>query len=122
MDNACRGFVFLELIATVAILLIVIAGLLFTFVNCIILNEINAETATAINDAQFVLEQVKGVPFASIESYTPPVFNNLFNENVPAPGVTQISSRVKEITVVVNWTDKKQRQRNVSLTTRIFGQ
>ncbi len=116
------GLTLLEVVFTSAILLIAIAALLYTFVNCILLNASNKELLTAANDAQYVLEQVKSLAFSQIESYTPPVFTNLLNESIPVPTVSSISSRVKQVTVNVSWTDKRRRTRDFSLTTRIVSQ
>ena len=117
-----RGFTLLELIITSAILLIAISGLLVVYVQVFILDESNRELVIAANDAQYVLEQIKGVAFASIGNYVPPALNNLQNENIPNPTVATISSRVKEVSVTVNWTGKRGRARSFSLTTRVFGE
>lgn len=121
-DTPRSGFTLLELLFTSLILLITISGLFLAFVNCIFLNESNNDLVLAANDAQYVLEQVKAVNFSGIDSYVPPVFTNLNNENIPAPVVTNISSRVKQVTVNVNWTDKRRRSRNFSLSTRVVSQ
>ena len=116
------GLTLLEVMLTSGILLIAIVALLYTFVNCIFLNESNKEALTAANDAQYVLEQIKSLAFSQIESYTPPVFTNLEDENIPAPVVTVISSRVKRVTVNVSWTDKRRRARSFALTTQFVSQ
>ena len=113
------GFTFLELLIVSAILIIAIAGLLMAFVNCILLNDANNELVVATGDAQYVLEQIKSLAYNDINTYVPPVFTNLRSENIPAPTITQVSAGVKEITVNVTWTDKRGRQRSVSLATRI---
>lgn len=109
---------------TSAILLIAIAGLLSVYVNALLLDETNHEKVIAANDAQYVLEQVKGTAFADIEDYHSPVLNNLQNEDISDPTVTAVpgSTRVKEVTVTVNWTGKRGRAGSFSLTTRIFGE
>lgn len=119
-----KSFTLLELMITSAILLIAIAGLLSVYVNALLLDETNRETVIAANDAQYVLEQVKGTAFADIEDYHSPALNNLQNENIPDPTVNSIGSngRVKEVRVTVNWTGKRGRARSFSLTTRIFGE
>jgi len=76
------GLTLLEVMLTSGILLIAITALLYTFVNCIFLNESNKEELTAATDAQYVLEQVKSLAFNQIESYTPPVFTNLTGDIV----------------------------------------
>jgi len=121
-NRSCSGFTLLELLFTSLILLITISGLFFAFISCAFLNESNNDLVVAANDAQYVLEQVKALNFSSIDTYVPPVFTNLSGENIPALTVTNISSRVKQVTVNVNWTDRRRRQRSFSLSTRIANQ
>lgn len=121
MSARVKGFALLELLVTSGILLIVISALLCTFVNCAFLNESNNELIIAANDAQYVLEEIKGLAYGAIDSYIPPAFTHLRSESIPAPTVTQAGSRVKEVTVTVNWEDRKRRQRSLSFTTRIYG-
>lgn len=120
MKSSSRGFSLLELMISVAILLIVISGLFVTFVYCILMNESNNNLVKAANDAQYVLEQIKGVTsYDGINSYSPPALNNLPNENIPNPTITDLyGNQVKEITVNVNWVERN-RQRNFQLSTRI---
>ena len=115
------GFTLLELMISVAILLIVISGLFVTFVYCILMNESNNNLVKAANHAQYVMEQIKGVTsYDGINSYSPPVLNNnLPNENIPNPTITDLyDNQVKEVTVNVNWVERG-RQRNFQLSTRI---
>jgi hypothetical protein len=120
---AVSGLTLLEVVFTSALLLISITALLYTFVNCILLNASNKELLTAANDAQYVLEQIKSRAFSDIlGDYAPPNLANLQNETISVPAETSISSRVKEVTVNVSWTDKRRRARQYELTTRIFGQ
>jgi len=111
------GFTLTELMIAMGILLIAISGLLTTFVYCILLNESNNNLVTAANDAQYVLEEIKGLAYNNINSYTPPAFNNLENETIPNPTVVEISG-IKEVTVNVSWSERG-RSRNWTLSTRI---
>ncbi len=113
-----KGFTLLELMVAMAILLIAILGILGVFINSILLSEANTNLVMAVNDAQYVLEQIKGLSFQDIDSYEPPEFNNLNNEDIPKPTVNEITSRLKEVTVNVNWT-QRNRNRNFQLSTRI---
>lgn len=113
-----RGFTLLELIVALGILAVVISGLLASFVYSVLLNESNANLVIAANDAQYVMEQIKGLAYNDIDDYEPPDFYNLQNENIAAPGITDISSGLKEVTVNVSWSER-QRARSFSLSTRI---
>jgi len=113
-----KGFNLLEVMTAIAILLLVISGLLVTFVYCMLMNISNNNLVIAANDAQFVLEQIKGLAYNdTIDDYTVPTFSNLYNEIV-TPTATVISSGLKEVSVNVTWTER-QRNRNFSLSTRV---
>lgn len=113
-----KGFSLLELIVAVAIFLIVISGLLITFVYCIILNESNNNLVKAVNDAQYVLEQIKALAYDQIVTYTCPTFNNLNDENIALDPPPSIGTQIAEVTVNVSWTER-QRARSFQLSTRI---
>lgn len=110
-----KGFTLSELMIAMAILLVAISGLLFVFINCILLNQSNNNMIVASNDAQYVLEQIKGLAYSSIGTYVAPTFTNLENETVTL--TRSIGVDITEVTVNVSWTER-QRQRNVSLSTR----
>lgn len=116
MRKKNRGFTLPELLLAMAILLGAVLGLLTTFIYCVLLNESNNNLVVAANDAQYVLEQIKGLNYNDIDDYLPPTFNNLNNETVTLS--RSIGSQIAEVTVDVNWTER-QRQRSFQLTTRI---
>ncbi|MFC1674366.1 prepilin-type N-terminal cleavage/methylation domain-containing protein [Candidatus Omnitrophota bacterium] len=115
MKRSDKAFTLIEILITMVILLIVITGLLLTFFNCIILNEGNSNTVIAVNDAQFVLEEVKGLAYTHIPVYSPPDFSNLNNEDVDYDYDVGVS--VTEVTVTISWNDRL-RQRSIELATR----
>lgn len=110
------GFTLIELLIAVAILLIVLSGSIAAFVQCMLLNDTNANLAVAINDAQYVLEEIKGLAYTDITSYIPTQFTNLNNETIVVS--KSIGPNISEVTVNVNWMER-QRQRNFQLSTRI---
>ncbi len=107
----------MELIIAVAILIVAISGLLVTFVSCLLSNEAKSNLITVFNDAQYVLEEVKNLPFADIGSYTPPALNNLPNENITFT-IPSSEFRIKTVTVEVSWTERGG-NKNFQLSTRI---
>lgn len=115
-----RAFTLTELMLAVAILMVAITGLLATFVYCILLNQSNNNLVIATNDAQYVLEQIKGLAYTDtnsyIDNYDPHTFTNLNNEH--AIPHRHEGTNIKEITVNITW-DERQAQRNFSLTTKI---
>ena len=115
-----KGVTLLELMVAAAILVIVISGLLFTFINCMLMNESNNNLVIAVNDAQYLLEQVKGLAYANINNSTLANLHNetvLYNGTITA-GVTELETNLKEVTVNVTWTEKG-RNRAFSLPTRV---
>jgi len=116
------GFALSELILASAILAVAICGLLAAYVNSLLMNQSNSNLTRATNDAQYVLEQVKGLSYSGIDTYVPPVFTNLANETITlAPAPYESSPNIKQVTVNVNWIER-QRNRTFSLTTRIAQQ
>lgn len=104
-----------------AIILIAILGLFTAIINCILLNESNNNLVMAVNDAQYVLEQIKGLAYDNINdfitAFDPLQFSDLYNQSITFPN-TVIGTSIANITVEVNW-DERQRQRNFTLSTRI---
>lgn len=115
------GFTLAELMVAVAILLVAILGILLVFILGMLMNESNNNMVTAVNDAQYVLEQIKGLPYGNItdfmNNFDPYEFTNLYNETVSFPG-SNVGSSIANITVSVSWTER-QRNRSFQLPTRI---
>lgn len=111
-----KGFTLIELLVVVVVLGLVITGLLGASISCLLLNESNNSLVIAVNDAQYVLEQIKGLPYSGISSYSVPLFNNLTDEDVTV--VSSVGSNIAEVTVNVSWTERL-REKDFSLTTRI---
>lgn len=111
-----KAFTLSELMIATAILVVAIAGLLLLFIHCMFLNEANNNLVTAVNDAQYVLEQIKVLPYSSIAAYTPPSFNNLSQEAITISCSVGVS--IAEVTVNVNW-QERLKNRNFQLSTRI---
>jgi prepilin-type N-terminal cleavage/methylation domain-containing protein len=118
-----KGFTLTEVMVGVFILLVAILAALSGFLGSMVLNKSSNSLATAVNDAQYVLEQVKGLDYtACIQNlpnscYTLPTFTNLPSETVafdPAP--TAIGFDITQITIKVSWQDKGQ-TRSFSLAT-----
>jgi len=113
-----KGFTLLELMIATVVLMIAIGGLLMAFTSCMLLSESNSNLTTAVNDAQYILEEIKGLDYANIDVYaaSPPQFSNLDSEIITT-AVTGTGT-IKEITVNVAWVER-QRNRNFQLSTRV---
>lgn len=110
-----KGFTLIELMFGVFVLLVSILAALSGFLGSMILNNSSSNLTTAVNDAQYVLEQVKGLDYDTCiqnlpnACYVLPVFTNLPNETVafdPAP--TTIGANLRKITAKISWQDKGQ--------------
>jgi len=116
-----RGFTLSELMIASAIMLIAILGLFTAIINCIFLNESNNHLVMAVNDAQYVLEQIKGLAYDNINDFITAFdqsqFRDLNNQSITFPN-TVIGTSIANITVKVNW-DERQGNGNFSLSTRI---
>jgi prepilin-type N-terminal cleavage/methylation domain-containing protein len=121
MKSSDKGFTLTELMIAMGILLIVISGLMSTFIYCILLNESNNNLVTAANDAQYVLEQIKARTYGDIgdfiNKFKPDEFSNLKDEKITFPDTT-IGVSIATIIVNVRWTEK-QRVRDFRLSTRV---
>ncbi len=111
----------MELMFGVFVLLVAIIAALSSFINCAFLSESSRNLATAANDAQYVLEQIKAwdydtriaINFPS--DYTLPTFT-LKDEDVDFEPSPTIGSSISKITVKVSWTER-QKSRSFSLAT-----
>lgn len=126
--SAHRGFTLLELMVAVAILLLVITGLLATFVSCMLMNQANNNLVIATNDAQYVLEQIKGKAYSEIKGYmrdfNPDVVPNSFplsygrDIKIVSDPADIETTKLASITVNVTW-NERQKEKSFSLTTKI---
>ncbi|MCF7916204.1 MAG: prepilin-type N-terminal cleavage/methylation domain-containing protein [Candidatus Omnitrophica bacterium] len=102
-DRRSKTFTLIELMVAISILVLLATGLITAYTSCVLLNLSNNNLTKAANDAQRVLEDLTAVPYADIDTYILPGFNNLPNENVTV-NITEISSK-KEVIVEVSWTE-----------------
>ncbi len=119
------GFTLIELIFAVVILLVSILASLSGFVTSLFLGDASRNLTTAVNDAQHVLEQIKGLNYTTCVAtnfsggcYTLPAFTNLPGETVSLTPPPTIGSSISKITVKITW-QEKQNTRSYSLATYI---
>jgi len=121
-NNTRRAFTLSELLLAALILLIVISGLLSAFISCIFLSESNHNRVIAANDAQYVLEQIKGQSYGNINNFvnnfSSSYFNNLNAETITFLNFSGVGAKIADITVNVAWTER-QNQKNFQLSTRV---
>ncbi|MCX7661092.1 MAG: prepilin-type N-terminal cleavage/methylation domain-containing protein [Candidatus Omnitrophica bacterium] len=117
-----KGFTLAELMLAVAILLVVLVSILATYISCILLNQSNHNLVVASTDAQYILEQIRGLTYDEISNYinnlNPNFFSNLPNETVKCDDCL-IGSRIADITMNVSWQESKK-IRSFLLKTKIY--
>lgn len=111
-----RGFTLLEVMIAVGLIVFSIASVYTSFIYAVLLNQTNGNLVMAANDAQYVLEQLRGVSYSSIATYAPPALNSLPGESITIQ--KNIGWRIAEVTANVSWTENN-RSRSFALKTRI---
>ena len=125
-----KGLTLNELLLAVAIMAFVLCGLLILFVNCAFLNDSNRNLTQAVSHAQYVLEDIKNTYFYDIETKIDNGDWDWVEADVIAQGLNALSSEIidtahginddpLDVTVIVNWEDQRQRQRQTQLRTLI---
>jgi len=121
------GFTLAEVILAAAILVFALTGLLALFISCMLLNESSRNRATAIAQAQYVMEEIKNTNFDNIETNInagnwnwdeteieneslPVLKSELITTTVPASGDPA------EVLVEVEWQDRLGGAQTISLT------
>jgi len=103
----------------VAITLLVITGSVLSFVQLMFLADSSVNLTIAANDAQYILEQLKGIAYGAIASYSVPVLNNFPPEAGEVITLSRsVGANLADITVNVNWQERNQ-AKNFSLSTYI---
>lgn len=100
----------------VAIIVLVVTGSLLSFTYLMILADSSVNLTVAVSDAQYILEQIKSIPYGSISTYTAPALNNLPNEAITL--TRNVGANLASFTVNVSWWEKNK-AKNYSLSTYI---
>ena len=126
-----NGFTLPELLLVAALLGYSLSVTLLTLINSSALNEISRNLITATAHAEFVLESIKNISFAttvsSISSGTwtwntaAVTSNGLTALNTESIATTSSGNNPIDVTVTVTWNDKGGRSRTKVLRTLISG-
>ena len=114
-----KGYSLLEVVIGSGILIVVLTASMLAYVQCILLNDASNNLARAANDAQFILEQIKSLPYEDIAGYSAPAFNNLPEETVAL--ARSVGAKMASVTVNLTWKER-QINRNFSLSTYVSKQ
>lgn len=134
-----QGFTILELLLASIVIAIVLCVLLLEFITCSLLVESSRNLTQAVTHAQYVMEDIKQdatINFATIADKikdvpSPAEWDFADETAVSNEGLTPLSNEsidtsvddsvpsLLEITVTVNWQDRNNRNRTVSLETII---
>ena len=101
-----------------AILLVAILGLLTLYINTMFMSEANRNMVISANDAQYVLEQIKGLLYTDIPGYVAPELDNLGSSEQISVTLSSVGTNITQVTVNVRWTERG-RAKNFQLSTRI---
>ena len=119
-----RGFALLEVLVATGILVIVLSGLLVTFVSCILMNETNSNLVIASNDAQNILEHIKQIAATDydtineyIAAFDSGQFTNLKDESITFPD-SSVGLDIATIHINVSWSERGA-LKNYQLSTQI---
>lgn len=101
-----RSSSLIEVMAAVAILVVVLVGLLATFVYCIAWSEHNNNTITAAIDAQSVMEELQISSYNDVTDEFVPLqeYASLSGETVDI-GVTE-NNGGKDVEVTITWAER----------------
>jgi hypothetical protein len=124
------GLILSELLLAAAILAFVICGSLVLFLNCSFLNEASRNSTLTISHAQYVMEDIKNTYFSEIKAMIDNGDWDWTEADIAAEGLSALSNEFidthrgsaddpLEVTVSVQWEDRRQRQRQTELRTLI---
>ncbi|MDP2928299.1 MAG: prepilin-type N-terminal cleavage/methylation domain-containing protein [Candidatus Omnitrophota bacterium] len=121
-----KGFTLIELMVAVAILLVSSLALLSGFLGSMFLNDSSNHLTTAVNYAQYVLEQVRELDYntdiyGANFSYTPPSITNSYETVVFTPAIEKTDmGGYSKVTINITWQEKQQ-EGSYSLATYFSG-
>jgi len=120
-----KGSSLVEVMIATAIIVTVFAGLLQVFIFSNVLAEMSGNITLAINEAQSVIEEIRGHDFDSIttdygSSGTPgDDFNLTLLDGTGQIAVTTVNASLLRILVTVDWTERNGRTMSTSLETLV---
>jgi len=121
-----------EVLIAAIFLAVVLSGILMLFISCMLLNEANRNSTVAITHAQYIMEEIRSTPFASIKTMadndtwdldtaelaaSPYNLTTLNNEAIDT--IVTTAGNLLGVVVDVSWQDRRGRDRSEQLVTRI---
>jgi len=105
-----NGFTLAELLVSTAILGIVIAGILVSYIRCMELNEVSQNKSIATKAARTQMEVIKMTPFDNlVGTYDNVSFNVAGLNGKGISYVTVVDPKNTRVNVAVSWTQKNGR-------------
>lgn len=124
-----KAFTLVELLLASAILVVTLSGLAALFSYILVLNETNRNKYSALNHAEFVMEEIKNTTFSGIVTA---IQNGNWDWNssaISSHGLVALTGEqidtsvsgttILDVTTVVSWQDTGGRQRSLTVTTKM---
>ena len=112
-NRVSNGFSLIELMLSTTILIIILVGLLYTYVACFELNEFSKNLTLINNGLQAELEYVRETPFDSLTALDGQTFSLNGFPNGSAIGAIEVYNSIyddlKYVRLVACWRQKSQR-------------
>ena len=120
-----QGSSLVEVMIAAGIIVIVFAGMLQVFIFSSVLGEMSGDITLAVNEAQSVMEEIRGYDFDDITTDygsggTPgDTFTLTLLNGTGAIAVTTVNASLLQVLVTVNWTENNGRSMSTSLETLV---
>jgi len=114
------GFSLIELMVAVVILAMVIFGIFLAFTTGFQGMADAKDRTAASNYAQLILEDYKNTPFEKIISFSEPIEDSKFTQNIIVDLVDPDETNLKKVIVEIFWTDRNGKAKNVISSMLIY--
>jgi len=108
-----QGFSLIELMVAVVILAMVVFGIFLAFTTGFQGMADAKDRTAASNYAQLILEDYKNTPFEKIISFSEPIEDSKFTQNIIVDLVDPGETNLKKVIAEISWTDRNGKSKNV---------
>jgi len=115
-----QGFSLIELMVAVVILAMVVFGIFLAFTTGFQGMADAKDRTAASNYAQLILEDYKNTPFEKIISFSEPIEDSKFTQNIIVDLVDPNETNLKKVIAEISWTDRNGKAKNVISSILIY--